>query len=261
MFSEVPSTTATELPSTLLSTPPSEFHFDNPSIPFGTFNAAFEMDLGGEEFLLSALLESDILMAGFKQSIQTFLNNDAKCKNEFASFHSFQIDNEAPEKKLTVNGKCHGIEGNCLRALSDIKNEWTENHCGNLSLIDLFGDIVRDTASSIYDIQQELNLESLIPKIIAEERFDYTGIFEQVEGSGLDQIDSIIFGDPQLQDIEEKAMKEHSSLHQSQRAVIHIIFDHFNLLFNENATECSYDGINCDGDDVVTNIWLCKYLM
>merc|ERR1712127_1114158 len=58
--------------------------------------------------------------------------------------------------------------------------------------------------------------------------------------------------------IEEKAMREHSSLHQSQRAVIQIIFDHFSLLFNENATECSYDGVNCDGNDVGTNIWLSR---
>merc|ERR1712127_762962 len=197
-------------------------------------------------------------MTGFKNSIEMYLDNHGTCNNKIAVFYSFQIDNDASGKILSVHGRCHGIEGNCLRALSDIENEWTENRCGNPSLIDLFGDIVRDTASSIYDIQQELNLESLIPKIIAEERFDYTGVFEQVEGEGLDQIDSIIFGDPQLQDIEEKAMREHSSLHQSQRAVIHTIFDHFNLSFNENATECSYDGVNCDRDDVVTNIWLSR---
>ena len=213
------------------------------------------------EELHSAIFSVSFLMNGLAESIKGYLNNDAICNDENATFYSFRMESNTSGMNLIVNGRCFGDRHSCERNLSTIVNEGDETSCNNPSIMERFSDSVTQMASSVYDIQQELNLESLIPKILQEEKFEYEGVFTPEDGDVLDQINSISFGPPQLHVTRMKVMKEHDSLHQSQAFVIRNIFQHFNISFNENATECSYDGVNCDGDDIVVNIWLREYFV
>ena len=86
----------------------------------------------------------------------------------------------------------------------------------------------------------------------------YDVSFEPAASAGLDQIEDVdaIPDEPvPISDICEESQCI------TQRSVMRNIFNHFGMNFDESKHECLYQGINCNMENMVTNIWLSKLII
>ena len=76
--------------------------------------------------------------------------------------------------------------------------------------------------------------------------------------AGLDQIDSVS-GVPKEPIPADTVCSASQCI--TQRAVMRSIFEYFDIPWDESKHECLYQGINCNMENMVTNIWLSKLNM
>ena len=97
----------------------------------------------------------------------------------------------------------------------------------------------------INDLEGNLNLQ-----------YDVT--FQPASSDGLDQIEEVAL------DAEEPVATNVSCADatqcSTQRSMMKRIFEYYDIAWDESKHECLYEGINCNESDMVTHIWMGKYL-
>ena len=213
------------------------------------------------------------------------------------SFYSVEINDvetsddigKSGLRRIEGNGKCKGDPGRCSRTVSDstddnaddidddddffgtdlserqpkrkynsrIKNTITNKNNDDLcqefqgiSIFDLFKNVLVTASSFNYNVDIDV-----IADLQGSLDLTYNVTFQPTAGDGLDQVDSV-----NMDAKEPVPIKTQCSESQciTQRSVIRNIFDHFEMVFDDNKHECLHQGINCDTNDLVTHIWIGK---
>ena len=83
----------------------------------------------------------------------------------------------------------------------------------------------------------------------------YEVSFERVDDNALGQLNNIRLDLGSLEEIDTICDDKCTQ----QKETMLEIFSHFNIPIVENQHECAYEGINCNDDERVTQIWMGKY--
>ena len=194
-------------------------------------------------------------------------------------------------RRIEGNGKCKGDPGKCQRSVSDTTdgnaddidddddffgtdlstrqpkpkrishtkytnvNRYKNNVdlCQDLqgiSIFDLFRNVLITASSFNYNVDIDV-----IADLQGSLDLTYNVTFQPAAGDGLDQVDSVDMGVKDPVPINTQCSESQCI---TQRSVIRNIFDHFEMVFDDNKHECLHQGINCDTNDLVTHIWIGK---
>ena len=96
-------------------------------------------------------------------------------------------------------------------------------------------DILRDTAENV-DLKYEVS-------------------FEQVDDNALGELNNIRLDLGSLEETDTIC----DDVCTQQKETMREIFSHFDVQIVENQHECAYEGINCNDDERVTQIWMGRY--
>ena len=222
----------------------------------------------------NSLLDSPYLKASFEQIMKDFINKEIKCEGELedssTSFYSFEIIDGSRTKKdkikIAGSGKCKGRAKRCRRNIKetvsdagrspnifDISNNTKprNNFCetfGQTSLFDSFKYIT--TTASFFNYNVDVGV---IEDILGNLELDYNVEFVSSVGDGLDQIKEVIFDEEDVVEVSTTCVEPECSI---QKSVMEQILSYFNVPLIENQHECVYEGVNCDQNDKVINIWI-----
>ena len=236
----------------------------------GAFKAILDIDLKGNEDVLK---DSDYLIASFEQIVKDYINNDIKCENESeetsTAYTSMKINfSETNKKKLAIagSGKCLGRRRKCFRLIKQTKPERLNTF--NLNSInqrkDLFCENFRE--STIFALFQDVIVTASFYKnyfididILRDtaENVDlkYEVSFEQVDDNALGELNNIRLDLGSLEETDTIC----DDVCTQQKETMREIFSHFDVQIVENQHECAYEGINCNDDERVTQIWMGRY--
>ena len=239
----------------------------------GAFKAILDIDLKGNEDVLK---DSDYLIASFEQIVKDYINNDIKCENESeetsTAYTSMKINfSETNKKKLAIagSGKCIGRRKNCFKfikqtkpkkqgRLKSINSNSTNNGkdlvCENFRESEIFESFKNVTISaSFYNYFVDV-------KIVRDtvENLDLNLIerYEGVDDNALGDIDDV--GVSYDCDTVKKRDTICDDECTQQKETMLEIFSHFNIPIVEDQHVCAYEGINCNDDERVTQIWMGK---
>jgi len=245
----------------------------------GEFIVEWDIDLGGKDFLL----ESDFLKAGLERSVKEFINNDIMCNedlmdeledSEGTSFFSVEINNDNGSNKLkriSGTGRCKGNRTRCKKKVKkSISDAGKANHTWNTTSLTqiskkldvcerFFGtsifDLFRETLVTASFFNYNVDVE-LINDLSGSLDLQYNVEFTEASGNGLNEIQDIDFdaGEP----IEKEATTCNSQC-LNQRKTMNDIFMYYDIPFEEGMHECLHKDINCNEDDLVTQVWLGKF--
>ena len=235
------------------------------------FLITWSLSLGGKEFLL----QSAFLRAAFEQSIKDYINNDILCSDDLnvkgAEFFGIEIvdDSKGNQRKwmaVSGNGKCRGNVRKCKKPLKldDLEQDIddgdddmfkaksnNDDFCENflsLTIFDAFKE--RLLIASAFDYNVDVGV---ISDLQGSLDLKYDVSFEPAPSVGLNQVEKVN-ADPNepvpISDICEESQCI------TQRQVIQRIYQHFDVVFDENKHECLFQGINCNTRDIITHIWM-----
>ena len=101
----------------------------------------------------------------------------------------------------------------------------------------------------VNDLEGNLNLQ-----------YDVT--FQPANTNGLDQIKEVALDAKDPVQINPTCQDATQCL--TQRGILREIFEYYDIAWDDNKHECLYEGINCNEQDLVTQIWMgksqCKYI-
>ena len=158
-----------------------------------------------------------------------------------------------------ARGRCR--ESRCKasrkKTISDAGRRLNANHhiCDNFHSSTILQMVKKNVFSaSFFNYNLDVNAIDLLGDLDLE----YSITFKEVNRDGLNTIDAIsttVEGDPLLEDhiicttnqctMQKKTMME--------------LYQHFDVYENFNRHECSWQGVNCDDSNIVTQVWLEDY--
>ena len=239
----------------------------------GTFQFKLDINVRGKE---KELIGNDYLKVSFEQIVKDYINNYIKCENESkgtsTTFTSMKIDESITSKtKLAIagSGKCIGRRKNCFKfikqtkpkkqgRLKSINSNSTNNGkdlvCENFRESEIFESFKNVTISaSFYNYFVDV-------KIVRDtvENLDLNLIerYEGVDDNALGDIDDV--GVSYDCDTVKKRDTICDDECTQQKETMLEIFSHFNIPIVEDQHVCAYEGINCNDDERVTQIWMGK---
>lgn len=234
----------------------------------GTFSLTLNISLDGKE----SILEASFLKAGLQQSIKNYINEYIKCDDKLStgngSFFGFEIMNEGAEK-VSGRGFCRGNRERCQWGAnhtlskgeeenSFISANMTDEYCGkfrNSTIFDYFSEIVMTGNNYSYNLDVDL-INDLEGDLEGDLDLNYNVTFDFARGDGLDQIDNITFNSEELVEMSITCTTNQCI---AQRSIMSHIYRDLGLPIDRYKPECSYHGVNCNADGLVTQIFLGEF--
>ena len=247
------------------------------------YDVPLQIVLGGGDEILELIAKTPFLKAGLEQSIKDFLNQECPEFSDITSY--YRIDLEIPKKAtnrrlqventsnscvlpdtmsktvdnancyLNVHSKCRGKRNECqdrvsglfsdtLRIISSEEGMKTDHCISNpLEFFDerklalaTFKYMPADTLGDSVDVDFSFSFEP--GTINLKEKIG------NISAEALDPVES-----------ETDCTKTSCT---DQRQILKDIYNDFGLDLNEDTHECEHLGINCDGENRITHIWLGK---
>lgn len=241
------------------------------------YSVTWNIDLDGKD----SLLESDFLKSGLEYSAKVFINRQLRCEEDdngyldSTSFYSVTIENvpdQSKLKRISGNGRCRGNRTRCKKkvkkSVSDagkfpedsnthqtINDTVTKNDLCDTSIFDLFKDTLITASFFNYNVTLDV-----INDFAGNLDLDLNVEFLESSGDGLDQIDSVSFEAEEPVEISVSCDNRCEQQRQEQRSIMTNIFQNFDISFDGSKHECLFEGVNCNEQELITHIWLSKYI-
>ena len=244
----------------------------------GQFVVNWALSLGEYD----SLLENTFLRFAFEQSVKDYINNDIFCSDDPAAkgaeFFGVEIpepieDKEGKLMAISGNGKCKGDFTKCKVDLKKAKKPKRigEHATGEVRLVkatdadDDFCEIFKN--QTVFDAFKEKLLMAsafnyavdvdVINDLEGSIDLSYDVSFEPAPSEGLDQVDSVDMAATDPDPVDPVCTDSQCS---TQADVMRNIFSYFDIPIDGDKHECLYQGINCNSEDLVTHIWMGKYI-
>ena len=153
-------------------------------------------------------------------------------------------------------GKCRGnsCRGSRKAIISDAGRRLNVNKkvCEEFNSTTILQEMNKNVFSEAFF---NYNLDVQILDMIEEVELMYNVTYLEVPSNGLNTLESItakVDGDPEIVDHVDCS----SDLCMTQKNTMTDIFTHFKITEDLERHECSWQGVNCNSNDIVTQVWL-----
>ena len=227
----------------------------------GNYSIQWDIDLGGKE----SLLQFPYIRAGFMRAVKDYINDDLKCNTasnlENASFYSVEVD-ENDVGGVSGTGICRGSRERCKWEVNEtissarkhsavVASNTEDDVCANYQNSTIF-DYFKSTVMTGMFFNYDVNVD-VMSDTDGSLDLNYNVTFKSAEGDGLDQITSIELSVEEPVEIEPTCTTSQCIL---QRATMFHIYRHFGISVDLDKHECLYNGVNCNPEGLVSQIYL-----